>query len=268
MGELQANPLTGLPATRRSSRSEASPRRRPSSSVTPTSITSSVQRPLRVYAPAIDPPFTAEVLTEAVAKAGCRTDFVGPRRRRFRHRDQTGARERICQRVASRFDEEVVRFLCARQLEARRHRAVDRQGRSVFIPLIAVAIAVMEWTQGDYEHPDPDQPTAATSSSSSSSRGPGSRTSSTAATTRADTGRRGSQRVDHDLVSAPSVGAAPVSRGARFACPAGVFVPPPVGVGASSVGSPARPRHRHRFAIRSSERATIAPEDFVLEEAP
>jgi PleD family two-component response regulator len=107
--------------------------------------------------------FTAEVLTEAVAEAGePDTDFVG----------HIGGDDfvivtkphhvpPICDHVVARFDGEILRFYAPEDAERGGIEAKDRQGRRVFVPVIAIAVAVIAVMPGDYEHPAQISQTAA-----------------------------------------------------------------------------------------------------------
>lgn len=99
--------------------------------------------------------FSAHMLTRTVAEAGdVDNDFVGhvggddfvivtvPERV-----------ERICSAITTRFDAEVVRFYSESDRARGGVEASDRQGNSIFVPLMGISIAVVSAHSGSFAHP-------------------------------------------------------------------------------------------------------------------
>jgi len=99
--------------------------------------------------------FTAELLTEAIRDAGDpENDFVG-------HvggddfvlvtaQDRV---EHICRLVVSGFDAGVSPFYTPADIERGGFDAEDRLGRGLFVPLMALSLAVVTVSDGEFEHP-------------------------------------------------------------------------------------------------------------------
>jgi DNA-binding response OmpR family regulator len=107
--------------------------------------------------------FTAELLAEAIREVGDpETDFVGhvggddfvlvtaPERV-----------EPICRIVINRFDKEVGVFYSEDDLARGGFEAKDRQGRSLFVQLVALSLAVVTVQHGEFDHPAQISQTAA-----------------------------------------------------------------------------------------------------------
>jgi CheY-like chemotaxis protein len=99
--------------------------------------------------------FSAELLSEAIREAGDpETDFVG-----HVGGDDfvlvTGPDrvEHICRLVVTRFDEGVSAFYTPDDIARGGFDAEDRQGRGLFVPLMALSLAVVTVTSGEFEHP-------------------------------------------------------------------------------------------------------------------
>lgn len=99
--------------------------------------------------------FSATLLTRVIAEVGDPDeDFVG-------HvggddfvfiTDPTRV-EPVCAMIVDRFDEEVLDFYSAEDLQRKGLYAADRQGNQTFVPLMGISIAVVVAEPTQYEHP-------------------------------------------------------------------------------------------------------------------
>jgi CheY-like chemotaxis protein len=107
--------------------------------------------------------FAAGLLAEAIQQAGNPdNDFVGHvGGDDFVIVTEPERVESISRIVVSRFDEEVVRFYSAEDLARGGFEAKDRQGRSLFVPVMAISLAVVTVSAGEFEHPAQISQTAA-----------------------------------------------------------------------------------------------------------
>ena len=107
--------------------------------------------------------FSAEVLTDAVARAGdAESDFVGHiGGDDFVIVTRPDRVEGICRAVIERFDGGASSFYSADDLGRGGIDAVDRQGHVVFVPLLTVSLAVVTVRPGEFEHPAQISQTAA-----------------------------------------------------------------------------------------------------------
>jgi hypothetical protein len=69
--------------------------------------------------------------------------------------------EPICVIVVARFDREVGVFYSAEDLARGGFAAKDRQGRGLFVPIMALSLAVVTVSAGEFEHPAQISQTAA-----------------------------------------------------------------------------------------------------------
>lgn len=99
--------------------------------------------------------FTAHLLTRTVAEMGDPdNDFVGHvGGDDFVVVSVPDRVERICAAITSRFDAEVARFYREEDRIRGGVEALDRQGNSIFVPLMGISLAVVTVHAGTYEHP-------------------------------------------------------------------------------------------------------------------